>query len=234
MGKSARSKAQRAKAAQKAVAAARGSYRGVGWWIVGAVLVVALAVVLIVAVVNRSSGPNQAEASVPTTPITTASGREVPPPWPAPADPAAAVRAAGLPMLGSEGTVEHIHAHLDVLVDGKPVAVPAGIGIDEAANTISPVHTHDAAGVIHIESPTQAPFSLAQLFTEWQVALDHNRIGGLTTTGGNTLRAYVNGKEVTGNPAAITLQAHDEIALVYGPVTDHSAVPQTYTWPAGE
>jgi hypothetical protein len=31
---------------------------------------------------------------------------------------------------GAEGNVEHIRAHLDVLVNGKAVAVPADIGID--------------------------------------------------------------------------------------------------------
>ncbi|WP_167459259.1 MULTISPECIES: hypothetical protein [Streptomyces] len=54
-----------------------------------------------------------------------------------PSDPSARVSAAGLPMLGKEGNVEHIHAHLDVLVDGQPDAVPAGIGIDQQARQIS-------------------------------------------------------------------------------------------------
>jgi hypothetical protein len=33
------------------------------------------------------------------------------------------------------------------------VPVPAGIGIDPAVG-FAPLHTHDASGVIHVESPT--------------------------------------------------------------------------------
>ena len=50
--------------------------------------------------------------------------------------------------------------------------MPAGIGVDERGGTISPVHTRDDSGVIHIESPTRATFSLAQFFSEWQVTHD--------------------------------------------------------------
>src|SRR6185369_1120909 len=48
--------------------------------------------------------------------------------------------AIDLPALAQEGTTLHIHQHLDILVDGKPVAVPAGIGINEAQGFISPIH----------------------------------------------------------------------------------------------
>jgi hypothetical protein len=37
----------------------------------------------------------------------------------------------------------------DVYVDGRRV-VAAGIGIDERAVFISPIHSHDAMGVIHV------------------------------------------------------------------------------------
>src|SRR5690348_2649465 len=65
--------------------------------------------------------------------------------WPAPSDATAQAKAAGLPMLGQEGQVLHIHSHLDVFVDGKPVTVPAEIGIDLARQQISPLHTHDTS-----------------------------------------------------------------------------------------
>ena len=171
--------------------------------------------------------------SVPATPRTTAEGRTTPPPWSTPADASARVAAAGLPMLGAEGQVLHIHAHLDVLVDGKPVVVPALIGIDEKQARISPLHTHDTTGIIHIESPVKASFTLGQFVTEWDVALAADRIGGLTAGNGKALRAYVNGKQTKGDPAALKLHAHDEIALVYGPARASVKVPSTYKWPAG-
>ncbi|MDE2173575.1 MAG: hypothetical protein KGJ31_03295, partial [Patescibacteria group bacterium] len=44
----------------------------------------------------------------------------------------------GLPALASEGSALHIHQHIDIINNGNPVAIPAGIGIDEAAGFISP------------------------------------------------------------------------------------------------
>ncbi|MCP3820252.1 hypothetical protein NLX86_19750 [Streptomyces sp. A3M-1-3] len=130
--------------------------------------------------------------------------------------------------------MEHIHTHLDVIVDGKPVTVPANIGIDEQARQISPLHAHEANGVIHIESPVKAAFSLGQFMTEWDVALTQDSIGALKADGGNTLRTYVNGKPYTGSPAAIVFKDHDEIAIVYGPAGQKVDLPSSYNWPAGE
>ncbi|MET7714476.1 hypothetical protein [Streptomyces sp. NPDC005407] len=205
--------------------------------LVATVAVLAVIAGITIALVSTSGGgPSGAapEAGIPTAPMTTASGRTTDPPWSAPADPAARVRAAGLPMLGEEGNVEHIHAHLDVIVDGKPVLVPANIGIDEQAQQISPLHTHEANGVIHIESPVKATFSLGQFMTEWEVALTQDSIGGLKADVGNSFRAYVNGKPYTGNPAAIEFTAHDEIAIVFGPAGQKVDVPSRYDWPEGE
>ena len=166
--------------------------------------------------------------------MATGMGRDTPPPWPFPPDPAQAVHAAGLPLLSDEGTVEHIHAHLDITVNGDPVPIPAGIGIEESHQQISPLHTHDQTGVVHVESPKPAPFSLGQLATERQVRLDQTHLGGLTATSGNTVQAYVNGRPVPGDPAAIIIHPHDEIALVYGPATQPPPIPTRYVFPAGE
>lgn len=206
--------------------------------IILAVSVVVLAVVagIAVAVVSSSGGSSKtpAKSAIPTTPMKTASGRTTDPPWAAPSDPSTRVKAAGLPMLGQEGNVEHIHAHLDILANGKPVAVPAAIGIDEQAQRISPLHTHDTTGVVHIESPVKATFSLGQFMTEWNVALTQNSVGGLKAGNGNEFRAYVNGKQYSGNPAAIEFRAHDEVALVYGPAGQKVNVPSSYKFPQGE
>ncbi|GGO84930.1 hypothetical protein GCM10011584_03670 [Nocardioides phosphati] len=199
------------------------------------IVLITLTVAAVIAIgISSWLGRSNSDVSIPAHPLTTAAGRTTPPPWPAPADAAAAVKAAGLPMLGGEGAEEHIHAHLDVLVDGQPVSVPALIGIDESAHQISPLHTHDTSGVIHIESPKKADFSLGQFLTEWQVSVSQTHLGGLDANKGNTLTVYVNGKEVSGDPAAIILHAHDEIALVYGPSTQRVGVPDSYDFPSGE
>jgi hypothetical protein len=153
--------------------------------------------------------------------------------WPAPADATAQAKAAGLPMLGAEGQVLHIHSHLDVYVDGRPVTVPAEIGIDLTRQQISPLHTHDTSGVVHIESPVKADFTLGQFMTEWSVPLSKDGIGTYKAGGGKELHVYVNGKEQAGDPASIKLAAHDEIAVVYGAAGDKVQVPSTYAWPEG-
>ncbi len=157
------------------------------------------------------------------------------PPWPAPTQHVAdRVHAAGLP-LGPEATVEHYHAHLDVIVDGQPVAVPAGIGIDTQAEELSPLHTHEADGVIHIESGQKGQtFTLGQVFTEWNVRLTPTRIGALHDNAGRTLTVYVDGTPADGNPALIRLRPHQEIAVVFGPRGQHVDVPDSYSFQPGE
>jgi hypothetical protein len=183
---------------------------------------------------SAAGKPADSVKSIPTTPLTRVKGAATSPPWSAPANVSTRVQTAGLPMLGAEGEVEHIHAHLDVIVNGKAVTVPALIGIDEAGQQISPLHTHDTSGVIHIESPKQADFTLGQVMTEWNVALTKDSIGGLKTGNGNELHVYVNGREQSGNPGAIKLTAHEEIAVVYGKAGDKVTVPSSYKFPSGE
>lgn len=153
--------------------------------------------------------------------------------WPAPADASARVKAAGLPMLGQEGQVLHIHSHLDVFVDGKAVTVPAEVGIDVAQQQYSPLHTHDTSGVVHIESPVKTDFTLGQFMTEWNVPISNGVLGPLKTGGGEELHVYVNGKEQTGDPATVKLAAHAEIAVVYGSSGAKVPVPSSYAWPQG-
>jgi hypothetical protein len=134
-------------------------------------------------------------------------------------------------MLGAEGNALHIHAHLDVIVNGSPVQVPADIGVDEARHQISPLHSHDTTGVIHVESPNKTDvFTLGQFFGEWQVSLAADHIGGLTTDATHHLTVYVNGAPRTGDPAGIVLAAHDEIAVVYGTDAQQTNVPKSYQW----
>jgi hypothetical protein len=70
------------------------------------------------------------------------------------------IKASGLDVLSAEGAAEHFHAHLDIFVDGKPVAVPADIGFSFAPDGkpagISALHTHDESGIIHIEARSLA------------------------------------------------------------------------------
>lgn len=161
--------------------------------------------------------------------------RESAPPWSAPAHPIPAAKAAGLRVSGTETLAEHFHAHLDVIVNGKPTPVPGNLGIDLTSRQLAELHTHDSSGILHIEAPdTTHKYVLGQLFAEWDVRLDASHLGSLTTGNGKQLAAYVNGKRVSGNPADIQLKKHEEIALVYGAPGAKVTVPKSYTFPKGD
>jgi hypothetical protein len=129
----------------------------------------------------------------------------------------------GLQTLGTEGQATHIHAHLDIFVDGKRVTVPALIGINPGANYITELHTHDTRGVIHVESPKENDeFSLGQFVAEWGVFLDSKCIGAYC----DGLKWYVDGKQQTGDPAGVILKSHQEIAIVVGKAP--KKIPSSY------
>jgi hypothetical protein len=154
------------------------------------------------------------------------------PPWPAPASRSVAVgvHAAGLSLGAAAGVVTRYAVHLDVLIDGKAVRVPAAIGVDGRDREVAPLSSGDGSGIIHVSSDDPAPvFTLGQFFDEWQVALAPSRLGGLA---GGTVAAYVNGSRFGGDPDAVVLAPHQEIAVSYGtggPVR----VPLKYAFPAG-
>ena len=145
------------------------------------------------------------------------------------------IKAAGLAVLTEEGAAEHFHAHLDVFVDGKPVAVPADIGFSFTAagqpNGISALHTHDETGIIHIEAPVAgATYTLGQLLTEWGV-LDGTGGPGTAHSALSGWSVVVNGAKQAGPPQAVVLKAHDEVVLFHGTAPD--PMPSTFTFPAG-
>jgi hypothetical protein len=201
-------------------------------------------VLFLVYVFTRDSGSGKkavapAPTSVPFTPqpggpaLSTAQ-----PPWALPADAGPYITAAGLAALPEESLAVHYHAHLDVLVDGKPVTVPSSIGVlvqGGRPTGISPLHTHDANGVLHIEAPSDIPFTLGQVMAEWGVRLTKDCLGGLCAGGGKTLRLVVDGTPYAGaDPAALVLRPHQEVALVYGDPAAATPVPSRFEFPRGQ
>lgn len=158
-----------------------------------------------------------------------------PAPWPAEqAHLAARLEAVGLARLSEEGNALHTHQHLDVVVGGRHVEVPAAIGIDEHQRFISPIHTHDRSGVIHIESPTVETFTLGQFFDVWGVRLDARCLGGYCTAGDRRLRVFTAGKPVEGDPRQVRLAPHQEIVVAYGTAAEvPSPPPSLYKFPEG-
>jgi hypothetical protein len=190
--------------------------------IAGAAVIVAVVVILIVA---NTGGPNTPPAAAPPP------GPN--PSWAAPPPDRvrSAVTAAGLPMLSMEATDVHFHAHLDIFVNGQPITVPANVGI-AAQDAISSMHTHDATGIIHIESPNARTFSLGQFFTEWQVPFSTTCVNGICNTSSSSWQFSVNGQTFTGDPATIALAGHQEITATYGGAPP-SGLPTSYPFPSG-
>jgi hypothetical protein len=167
--------------------------------------------------------------------------------WPAPPDALARTRAAGLEPLVKEALDYHVHAHLDLFIDGQRVDVPAGIGINIddpgvqrfeteygtaygridgcAQPCISPLHTHDRSGVLHTESRTKTPNQLGMFFVEWGVRLDASCVGEYCQPA-TPIAVYVDGKRYAGNPADIPLTDKLEIAIVIG--VPPSVIPTRY------
>jgi hypothetical protein len=125
----------------------------------------------------------------------------------------------------TEGTVFHIHAHLDVIVDGKSVIVPAGIGI-KPNECLYWLHTHNTSGVIHIESPQQMTFTLGQFIQVWDNTSGISPNFEATINGDKNFKVIVNGFEYKDSYDKIPLSAHDEIVIVSGSMP--SSIPKSY------
>lgn len=178
-----------------------------------------------------SAGPQDAPSAHPTAGLRAASL-----PWDRPANQLARVKAAGLQLASEETLDVHYHAHLDVFVNGQPVPVPAGLGINVGPNGqppehgapgIAPLHTHDPGGVLHIEAPSDMTFTLGQVFDEWGILLTRDQAGAYSP-----VKVYVDGKAYHGDPDAIVLKSHEEIAVVAG--KGDVQVPSSYDFPPNE
>ena len=134
----------------------------------------------------------------------------------------------GLPALPEEGSGLHSHQHLDIFVHGHPVPIPGAIGINIPERFISPVHTHDGSGEIHIESPAVLLYHLGQFFDVWGVRLTDQCLGGYCEDSENSLRAFVNGK-AAGHPRDVELRDKDEIVIAFGKVAElPSPIPSEF------
>jgi hypothetical protein len=193
------------------------------------------------------SGKKSAPTTTPSRPAPTPAEGAVP--WPAPPDPMKLTRRAALTPETHEFVFLHVHAHLDVFVNGEHVAVPAGIGIridDPAVHRfkapdgttgyggisppcqqpcISPLHTHFDDGVLHTEAKQNQFNNLGEFFIEWNVRLDPKCVGGYCKPAA-PISFYVDGDLDTGDPRRIELQDGREIAIVIG--TPPQRIPSSF------
>ncbi|HTM10774.1 MAG TPA: hypothetical protein VL754_20505 [Verrucomicrobiae bacterium] len=143
---------------------------------------------------------------------------------------AAIAAAAGQPIAGIQCERQeygdfHIHAHLDIFVDGRPYAVPALIGILESQRCLYWMHTHDDSGIIHIEAPRKRAFTVAQFLELWKAT------GFGAPERKEAPKIFVDGKRVNKRLDQVELEDHMEIALVYG--KESPSIPSSYSFPKG-
>jgi hypothetical protein len=134
--------------------------------------------------------------------------RTGPPPWDAPRDAVSYIDKAGFERLPLDFSGPAPYTlHISVTVDGKPVEIPAGVGIDRLRAQQAAVHTHSTDGLIWVESKTTAERpALPQFFTLWGVRYDAKCLADAC----HALTVTANGK-----PAAwdVSLQKDSHLAI---------------------
>jgi hypothetical protein len=152
----------------------------------------------------------------------------------------------GIPCNSTMTGTYHVHTFVGILINGKQYALPDGVGMKnpgadityygipnwtESASCYYYIHTHDASGVFHIESPSTASpstslYDLGVAFNVWGMGLSSTQIGPFS----GTVRAYVAQVPLktaqilqqyytlySGNPATIPLKSHTTTWLEIGP-----------------
>jgi hypothetical protein len=188
---------------------------------------------LITACGSSSSATSSHPATTKTTPASTSHDARGPEGIPLESGPALASPSATTPGAAVDGIkcapVEqlayHIHAHLQVYVDGQSRSLPGAIGLVGPAAQQTPygsfygatqcyywLHTHASDGVIHIESPTQRIYTLGDFFDEWRQPLSADQVASAK----GAVTAFFNGQRWTKSPRALPLQPHAVIQLDVG------------------
>jgi len=147
----------------------------------------------------------------------------------------ASTTASGAPVDGitcrtamDQGAAFHIHNHVDIFVNGQQMRLPAGAGIaaprlaehlttglfvdNSPKGCLYWLHVHSDDGIIHIEAPHKATFTLGQFFDIWGQPLSSDQVGPAR----GTVVAFVNGHQFHGDPRNIPLLAQGTIQLDVG------------------
>ncbi len=117
------------------------------------------------------------------------------------------------------------YAHLQVYVEGRPRALPGGIGLvgenpEQTQNGLFYgaktcmywLHTRASDGLIEVQSPVSRHYTLGDFFRIWNQPLSSDRVA----TAAGHVTAIVNGSRWNGDPTTIPLNEHTEIELAIG------------------
>ena len=101
-------------------------------------------------------------------------------------------------------------AHVEVFVNRRVVIIPAGIG--RSASCDYPIRTRSPIGVLDVARGRSA--TVGDLFRLWGQPLTRHRIASFHST--RAVRAYVGGKPVRGDAAAVRLTPKSQIVVELG------------------
>ena len=166
----------------------------------------------------------------------------------------------GIPCATSMPNTYHIHTFVGIIVNGRQYALPDGAGMykpggdityagfknwTEYATCYYYMHTHDASGVVHVESsqnvpPTTSIYTLRNFFDVWGQPVSSTQIGpfkGAVTTYVAQVplkQAKIVASDYTtfsGDPGTIPLKSHTTIWLQIGPkIYTPSQLPVLNYW----
>lgn len=135
----------------------------------------------------------------------------------------------------NEQLAYHIHAHITIYMNDQPVPLVANTGIAPVGVTSQAnvtcfywLHTHDASGVIHIESPTTKLYTLNQFFDIWEKFSSSSSAFPPELLSSTGWTIYVNGKQVNTDFNHLVLHAHDLITIGYN--SPNIKPDTTYAW----
>ena len=143
-----------------------------------------------------------------------------------------AFSSAGPPTVPSapqnEEIIMHIHPTIKIIIEGKSVTIPQNIGINAALykshdldaygmknQRMSPLHTHDSSGVIHVESTQVRTFTLGEFFDVWGVTFTDSCIMDKCNDDIKTVKMFVDGQPST-EFKDHTLRDEEQISVEYG------------------
>jgi hypothetical protein len=143
----------------------------------------------------------------------------------------------GIECQANEQVAQHIHSYLNIYVNGQQQQVPPGTGIVAPANSQQQygpalgvsdtpcyywLHVHqNEPSIIHIESPNQDKYSVANLFHIWGQQIGGNQFMGNKVDANHKLVIEVfdnNGKLIktmNGDPSNVQFADHQTIVILY-------------------
>ena len=107
----------------------------------------------------------------------------------------------------------HIHPTLKIIANGQEQVIPPNIGVTSLC--MNPLHTHDAKGTLHVESPEKRDFTLRDFFAVWRKTFTREQVLDFKADETNTITVTVNGLP-SQEYENLILRDGDQIVITYG------------------